>query len=114
MRSTAPRPPADLGPDGQKYWNDVLAEFSLEPHHLQLLHSAAGQLDAAAEGRALILAEGQFVSVRGRTVEHAACAAVRAAVKTFSRLQRELNLDIEPSEDNYRPPTLPKYGPGAR
>ena len=115
MRSTAPTAPTDLQTDGRAMWNSTVAEYSLEAHHLLVLHAACVQLDRAAEARMILAAEGLFLQGRGgKMISHPAIAVELAATRMFRSLLRELGLDISPVDDGYsRPPTLPKYGPGA-
>ena len=107
-KESTTRPPADLGPEGATFWARIVSEFSLEVHHLELLHQTSIQLDRLASARKLLNAQGLFVKVRGGGLkEHPAAATERAAQRTFRALVRELGLDLEPSDGGYgRAPRL--------
>jgi hypothetical protein len=83
----------------------VLAEYELEEHHIKLLLMAAEQFDRAAQARE-VLAQGlTFTDRFGQPRVRPEIAIERNCAIAFSRLLRELALDVEPPDDN-RPPRI--------
>lgn len=92
-------PPKCLGTAGKAYWQRVVTEFELEPHHSDLLLAAAKQLDRLTEARAIIAKEGLVYKDRwGAPKPHPAVAIERDATTVFLKCQREMSLDIEVPE----------------
>ena len=84
----------------------VLADYSLEPHHVRLLIKCAESWDRSEQARELLKKHGltyedRFGSPRARPE----VAVERDAKQSFSRLLRELDLDVSPP-DSSRPPAL--------
>jgi P27 family predicted phage terminase small subunit len=108
MPATKPKPPAHLGEDGVRLWEDVTDAFALEPWQTPALRCAAEALDRAGQARTILEAEGLVVTDRyGQTKPHPATQIARDSSASFLRAMRELNL--EPAPDDRRPPAL-KYG----
>ena len=92
-----PKPPKNLSKAAETLWKQVVSDFELELHHLNLLAEACQQLGRAEAARKLIEVEGITVADRFRQVKpHPAVDIERQAATTFQRLMRELGLDIEP------------------
>src|SRR5262249_14791465 len=112
MKSTkpkVPRPPADLGDAGRRYWRKVLAEFVVEDHHHDLLVAACRQLDRATQAREIVAQEGIVAMDRfGQAKCHPAVEVERSAHLAFLRLQREMALDVDIPE--VRAPRRPGTG----
>lgn len=99
--------PSHLRRETRKWWSQIVSEWALEPHHLQLLTLAAEALDRAREAREAIARDGAyFPSAGGPPKKHPALSIERDAMITHARLMRELNLDGEPAPD-VRPPRPP-------
>jgi phage terminase small subunit len=99
--------PKHLRPATRAWWSNVVSDFQLEEHHVLLLTACAEAWDRSCEARAAIELEGLFPeSGRSRKL-HPAWALERDSKILFSRLLRELNLDIDaPAEDHSRPPAI--------
>jgi phage terminase small subunit len=99
--------PKHLRAETRAWWAHVVADYQLEPHHEKLLTLCAEAWDRSCEARAAIELEGLFPQ-NGRTRKlHPGWALERDSKILFSRLLRELNLDIDaPAEDHSRPPAI--------
>src|SRR4051794_2498715 len=100
-----PEPPKHLSPATKEWWREIVRNFELESHHLQLLVLASEARDRCEEARAQIAKDGAYVSGRYGLRAHPAVAVERDSRLAFARLLRELDLDAEaPAE--HRPPSL--------
>jgi len=96
--------PDHLDPATAAWWDSVVSDYDLEPHHVRLLTLAAEAWDRANQARVAIAADGIVVADRyGTPKAHPAVAIERDARIAFARLIRELDLDGEPLPDA-RPP----------
>ena len=104
--------PPGLRPKTRNWWLEVVGGWALEAHHLKLLEAACRELDRAEEARlALKRAGGSvFVDRWGQPKESPWRKIEREARISYSRLLRELNLDMEPLSTPTRPPTLSRNG----
>jgi phage terminase small subunit len=110
MKNAKPRPPKHLRPSTKLWWSQVVLDFSLDEHHLHLLTAACECLDRAAEAREIIDVEGPYFTDRhGARKPHPALQVERDSKALFSRLLRELALDVEAPMDPRRPPALGGY-----
>lgn len=91
-----------------KIWfNQILKDYELESHHTKILILAATAWDRAQEAREIIEAQGAIVNDRfGQPRKNPACDLERDSMTSFSKLIRELCLDIEPPKAPGRPPGL--------
>ncbi len=98
--------PEHLKPATAAWWKSVVGEYALEPHHVRLLTLAAESYDRCTEAREIIAKEGLTYRDRFKQPrQHPACAIERDNKTSFSRLLRELGLDIcEPEPP--RSPTI--------
>lgn len=104
-----PKPPKWLGPDGRAYFKKIHTDFVVEPHQFPIVENAALQVDRAAQARAVIAVEGITTKDRfGQIRTHPSVDAERAAHLAFTRIQRELGLDVAP------PPNRGPARPGTR
>jgi phage terminase small subunit len=103
-----PPPPPHLSPAMQGWWLKVLADYDLQPHHLRLLEAAADSWDRMTAARERLLAEGLTVEGKSGTKAHPCVNVERDARIAFSRLLRELDLDVDPPPERpvWRPPAL--------
>ncbi|WP_448658298.1 P27 family phage terminase small subunit [Sphingomonas sp. CJ99] len=101
-------PPEHLSPDAAAWWREVLRDYTLEPHHLRLLQSAAEAWDRMQQARATLADHGAltFTDERGVIRAHPCVAMERDARVAFARLVRELDLDAGAPAESPRPPAL--------
>src|SRR5918994_2004384 len=93
---SVPKAPKHLSEPSRNWWRSCVREYSLEPHHLKLLQSAAECWDRQQQARAILDREGiTFVDDRGNARVHPAVAVERDARVGFARLIRELDLDVD-------------------
>src|SRR5262245_23849347 len=103
-----PRPPRHLTAATRRWWAGVVAEVSLEEHHLRVLTKAAEMWDRAEQAREALATHGLTYQDRfGQPSARPEVAIERNAVICFARMLRELNLDIAPPDSRipYRPGT---------
>lgn len=100
--------PSHLSEDATAWWNAVLADYDLEPHHLRLLQSAAEAWDRQQQARKALADHGglTFVDQNGAIRSHPCVAHERDARIAFARLLRELDLDAGPPSETRRPPAI--------
>jgi P27 family predicted phage terminase small subunit len=108
VNAKKPTAPRHLRPKTRRWWSDVVGDWSLEQHHVRLLTLACESWDRCQEAREAIAAEGITTKDRfGQTRVHPAVNVERDAKIGFSRLLRELDLDVDPpKESSGRPPML--------
>lgn len=105
-RSNEKQAPAHLEPATAAWWESVVADFELEPHHVRMLTLAAESWDRCQQAREEIAKHGlTFTDRLGTPRSRPECAIERDSRIAFARLIRELNLDIEAPEGS-RPPRL--------
>ena len=105
---TALKPPKHLRASTRRWWISVATDWELEAHHRHLLDLACSAWDRAAAARDRLALDGLFVEDRfGALRAHPAVGIARDAEVSFSRLLRELDLDVEPPQTrSSRPPSL--------
>jgi P27 family predicted phage terminase small subunit len=102
---SSPTPPAHLTRAAKKLWRQVLADYELDPHHLEMLAAALQAWDRMNEAREILAAEGVTYRDRfGAPRKHPAVSIEENARTAFLRSLRELDLDGEPLPD----PRLPR------
>jgi phage terminase small subunit len=107
MTNTKPKAPKHLKLATRRWWQGVVEEFSLEPHHVRLLTLAAEAWDRAQEARETIATVGAYFTDRFNCPRaHPAVGVERDSRIGFARLLRELDLDVEPPRAPGRPPGL--------
>lgn len=101
-------PPEHLSPDAVEWWQQVVRDFDLEPHHLRLLRAACEASDRMQEARKAIALHGglTFTDERGVIRAHPCVAMERDARVAFARLVRELDLDTGAPSEATRPPAI--------
>jgi phage terminase small subunit len=101
------QPPAHLSAKTRRWFASVCNEFELEEHHLRLLELACESWDRCQAARAVIDMEGMIYEDRfGAPRSRPEIAIERDSRLSFSRLLRELDLDVAPPVDASRPPAL--------
>jgi P27 family predicted phage terminase small subunit len=93
----------------QRWWQAVVRDYDLDPHHLHLLEAAADAWDRMCEARAVLREEGLTVATRdGGKKKHPASDIERDSRTAFQRALRELDLDADPPKEPpvWRPPAI--------
>lgn len=105
MTIKQPKPPSNLKAKGRRFWTSVLKDYSLdECHDLERLHQAAMCLDEIEAAEAVKKSQGLYVQDRfGQVREHPAQKTIRDSRTLFLRCVRELGLDIQTLESDFRP-----------
>lgn len=97
MKKKLPAPPEHLSDDAKQWWNHVVGEYELEPHHLRILQLACEAWDRASEARAQLAKDGPVYHDRfGAPRKHPSVGIEEQARLAFARLVRELDLEGEP------------------
>ena len=100
-------PPAHLNADTGHWWSTVMAEYSLELHHVQLLTLACEAYDSATEAREVLRREGKiFIDKFDQPKPRPEVSIQRDSAIGFARMVRELDLDGAGPTDRARPPAL--------
>lgn len=99
------RPPAFLKERGRKFFNKVIAEFVFEnAHEIELLGSAAGELDSQVESQKSVDRDGYYILNRyGKLIEHPALKSLRDSRALFIRIIREMGLDLTTGPESRQP-----------
>jgi phage terminase small subunit len=97
--------PKHLSPATRRWWQNVVASYELEEHHLRLLTVAGEAWDRKENAREAIVREGLvFLDRFGVPKPRPEVAIQRDSEVTFCRVLRELKLDVGPPDS--RPPGL--------
>ncbi len=89
------------------WFNSVINDYELEPHHIRLLTLAAEAWDRCEDARKVIAKLGMTYQDRFGCPKPRPEVAIEAECRiAFARLVRELNLDIEAPKPPGRPPGL--------
>ena len=104
----AVKAPKHLTATSRQFYQKLLADYELEPHHLRLLQLLCEAWDRGQEARRILDTEGLVIEHEklGKR-PHPAVSIERDARTAVARLLRELNLSEGP--DDNRPPAL-RYG----
>ena len=98
---------AALKPPTKKWVKSTQDKWELDTHHDRLLILAAQAWDRAVEASGIVNSEGSVIIDRFEQRKiHPAVEIERQSMITFSRLLRELGLDLETAIES-RPPTRP-------
>ncbi|MDB3963248.1 hypothetical protein N9427_08730 [Paracoccaceae bacterium] len=99
--------PSHLSPETARWWQSVMSEYALEPHHIRLLTLAAEAYDSAQQAREILQREGKiFIDRFDQPKPRPEVAIQRDSAIGFARMLRELDLDISGPTDRARPPAL--------
>ncbi len=99
--------PAHLSPPTAEWFDGVLEEFDLEPHHVRLLLLAAEAWDRGVQAREALKEHGvTYLDRFGAPHARPEIAIERDCRIAFARLVRELALDVEAPADDNRPPAI--------
>lgn len=106
-RQTEPKAPRHLKPATRRWWQSVVDDYTLEPHHVRLLTLAAEAWDRCQQAREVLDRDGLTYTDRfGQPCSRPEVAIERDSRVAFARLLRELALDIEAPAEESRPPRL--------
>lgn len=96
--------PKHLAVPTRRWWESVVAEYELEPHHIRLLTLAGESWDRCCQAREAIAEHGlTFVDRLGVPRSRPEIAVERDSRIAFARMIRELALDVD-TPDGPRPP----------
>lgn len=99
--------PKHLQKPTAEWWESVMKDYQLEPHHVRLLTLAAESWDRGQQAREAIEAHGLTYEDRYKQIRARPEVAIERDSRTaFCRVLRELALDIEEPGEN-RPPIIP-------
>lgn len=99
-------PPGHLGEESRSFWQEVCRNFFLEAHHLKILESVCSCWDRIVVARDEIASSGVFIKDRyGQIKTNPAVRVEHDSKILLARLLRELQLDVELSDDP-RPPRM--------
>lgn len=99
--------PKHLSVASKRLWRGVVADYELDPHHLEVLRLALEARDRCEEARQILEVEGvTYVDRFGAPRKHPAVAIEENARLQCIRAWRELDLEGEPLPD----PRLPRRG----
>lgn len=102
-----PTAPKHLSAAARRWWKTVTADFDFEAHHLILLQNACELWDRSQDARKQVARDGALIPDRfGSLKEHPAAKLERDSKIAFTRILRELGLDILGADEATRPPML--------
>lgn len=107
-KSNLPIAPAHISQESRLWWEQVIRDYDLEPHHRRLLQSACEAWDRMQQARTALADHGAltFTDGNGTIRAHPCVAMERDARVAFARLIRELDLDGGAPSEAPRPPAL--------
>jgi hypothetical protein len=87
--------------------NHVLGEYSLDQHHFRLLTLAAEAWETGQDARETIARDGPVYLNRFNAPRKHPSISIQAEARiAFSKIIRELDLDVDPPPTASRPPAL--------
>ncbi|GAG32556.1 unnamed protein product [marine sediment metagenome] len=90
----------------RRWLNKIKAGYVLELHHEQILELAGASWDRALEAKEAVDQDGAYIEDRFQQIRaHPAIDIQLRSTITYSRLMREIGLDLEPPPD--RPARTP-------
>lgn len=105
MKKKPPPAPAHLSAEARKLWDEVTADYVLEPHHLFKLLLGCEAVDEYRDAHRRVEEEGAVFKDRfGQPRMHPAVLVKRDARAAIIKVFRELGLDIQVPDA--RPPEL--------
>ncbi len=103
--SSDPKPPKHLSSEAKKWWEQVVADYTIDDAAALVLLTACEAFDRRREAREMLKKEGLVVQDRfGQPKPHPAASIERDAAATLLRAWRVLGLDVEPPGPIGRPP----------
>jgi phage terminase small subunit len=105
--TATPKAPKHLVAATRTWFDKVLADYALEPHHVRLLTLAAESWDRCNQAREALEKHGLTFDDRfGAPHARPEVAIERDSRLAFARLVRELDLDVDAPAEGNRPPAL--------
>jgi P27 family predicted phage terminase small subunit len=102
-----PKAPPYLRASTRRWWVNVVSRWQLEEHHIRLLTLAAESWDRCQQARETIAREGLMCPTKAGAPRLHPAARVEADARiAFTRLIRELDLDLSPPVASSRPVAL--------
>src|SRR6516165_7976316 len=102
--------PEHLSAEMQSWWDQILATYVLESHHLRVLQVCCESWDRLQQARRILAEEGLTIPTgTGSRKAHPAIAIERDAKSQFIAALRTLDLDTEmlkTDKHSWRPPPL--------
>jgi phage terminase small subunit len=106
-KTTQPRAPGHLQAATRAWFDQVIADYELEAHHVRLLSLACESWDRCGQAREALAAGGLTVTDRfGFPRARPEVAIERDSRIAFARLCRELDLDTDAPSASPRLPAL--------
>jgi len=106
-RKPANSAPKHLRTATRQWWNQVIADYELEPHHVRLLTLAAEAWDRGQQAREALARYGLTFEDRfGQPHARPEVGIERDSRLSFARLLRELALDVDEPVEVSRPPGI--------
>ena len=97
-----PKPPSYLRVATQKWFTNVVTEYSLEEHHVRILTLACQAWDRVAQAREALTKHGMVYTDRfGQPHARPEIGVERDGRIAFARLIRELALDVDGPSEGY-------------
>ena len=99
--------PKHLCPATRAWFDRVVTDYTLEPHHVRLLTLAGESWDRCNQAREALEKHGLTFDDRfGAPHARPEVAIERDSRLAFARLVRELDLDVDAPSESSRPPVL--------
>jgi phage terminase small subunit len=106
-RTDTIKPPKHLRPATRRWFANVIEAYELEPHHLRRLQLAGEAWDRGEQARLALAEHGiTFLDRWGAPHPRPEVAIERDSRLSFTRLIRELDLDVGQPAVPSRPPAL--------
>ena len=107
MKAKRPRPPKHLRAATKRWWLRVVADYDLEEHHVRLLTLAGEAWDRCQQAREALAKHGLTYTDRfGSPRSRPEVVIERDSRLAFTRVLRELALDVEVPAEDSRPPAI--------
>ena len=99
------KPPKFLSTKSKEFFREVINQYALEDHHIKILILACECLDQIETARLMIEKEGSYYINRfDEPRPHPALKEFKDNKLIFTRLLKQLDLDVEPRREVGRPP----------
>jgi len=103
---TTSKAPRHLRPSTRRWFAQVVADYSLEPHHIRLLTLAAEAWDRSCAAQEALRQHGLTYEDRFGSPKARPETRIKVEAETnFARLLRELCLDVDAPKES-RPPKM--------
>ena len=114
-KDPVPKAPRHLRQATRQWFEQVMQDFVLEPHHVRLLTLACEAWDRCQQAREALHRHGlTFVDFHGSPKPRPEVAIERDSRLAYARLLRELQLDIAAPDEPPRAPALGRAGRAQR